>query len=310
MRNISRIVRSNLKFKHLQLLIAVDKFRSLGKAAQFMNLTQSALSKNLAEIERMFDIELFDRSATGTQPTEHGKALLDLARTVLDAFEQTLEDIEVLRHTHATRLGLGVSSLISPSLLAKTLALAKASTPDSMVHLQEGDLRTLIPRLRSGELDLLLCPLEPDYMAADLHVESLYAERLQLLVSDTHPLLAGESLHWTRLADYPWVIPSSPSTVRAQLLEVFRQNDVSPPKDLMETTAPLAVLSLLQQRLTIALWSSQIAATHASTGLLRVLPVRLALRPLPVGIITLKEKRHPPVALQFMDHLKSAVQKG
>ncbi len=307
MKNISRIVRSNLKLKHLQLLLAVDKFRSLGKAAQFMSLTQSAVSKNLAEIESMFDIVLFDRSAAGTQPTTHGQTLLNLARTVLDAFEQTLEEIEAQRHAHSIRLVIGITSLISPLLMAKTIALAKTSSPDSMVRLEEGDLRNLMPRLRSGELDMLISPIEPDYMAVDLKAESLYSERFQLVVSDEHPLLATDNLNWKSLTDYPWVIPPLPSTMHAKLREIFSVNDATPPKDMMEASSPLSVLSLIQHRLAIAVWCSQIAALHAQRGLIKVLPFKLSFRPLPIGIISLKEKRHNTLAINFMNHLKSAV---
>ncbi len=310
MRNIARIVRSNLKFKHLQLLIAVDTFKSLGKAAQFMSLTQSAVSKNLAEIESMFDIVLFDRSATGTQPTTHGQTLLNLARTVLDAFEQTMDEIEAKRHAHGIRLAVGVTTLISPMLLAKAIALVKASLPDSMVRLEEGDLRILIPRLRSGELDILISPIDPDYMARDLHSESLYSERFQLVVSDGHPLLATDNLNWKNLTLYPWVIPPSPSTIHAKLRETFSLNAVSPPKDLMEASSPLSVLSLIQHRLAIAICSSQIAALHAQRGLIKVLPFKLSFRPLPISIISLKEKRHSSLAIDFMNHLKISSEKA
>ncbi len=306
MRNISRIVRSNLKLKHLQLLIAVDQFKSLGKAAHFMSLTQSAVSKNLVEIESMLDIVLFDRSAVGTQPTRHGKTLLNFAHTVLGEFEQTMEEIETQRHGHDVRVVIGITSLISPLLLAKTIELVKACSPDSMVCLEEGNLRTLIPRLRSSELDMLICPVEPDYMGPDLKAEQLYAEHFHLVVSHEHPLLAAISLDWKHLTEYPWVIPSSPSTVYAKLRQVFSLKGAHPPKDLMEASSPLPMLSLIQHRLAIAIWTSQVAELHAQRGLIKVLPFRLSFRPLPVGIISLKEKRHATLTVDFMNCLKSA----
>ena len=53
MADIDRVLRSNLKLRHLQLLVALDNFRHLGRAAEFLSLTQPAVSKSLAEIERL-----------------------------------------------------------------------------------------------------------------------------------------------------------------------------------------------------------------------------------------------------------------
>jgi len=69
--DIDRVLRSNLKLRHLQLLIALDQFRHLGRASEFLSLTQPAVSKSLAEIERMFGLDLFTRSTRGTEPTAY-----------------------------------------------------------------------------------------------------------------------------------------------------------------------------------------------------------------------------------------------
>lgn len=56
MSQLDRALRSNLKLRHLQLLVALDQFRHLGRAAEWLSLTQPAVSKSLAEIERMFGL--------------------------------------------------------------------------------------------------------------------------------------------------------------------------------------------------------------------------------------------------------------
>ena len=55
MSKIDRVLRSNLKLRHLQLLVALDQFRHLGRAAEFLAVTQPAVSKTLAGIERIHD---------------------------------------------------------------------------------------------------------------------------------------------------------------------------------------------------------------------------------------------------------------
>ena len=58
MSRIDRAIRSNIKLRHLQLLVALDQFRHLGRAAEFLSLTQPAVSKTLAELDSLFGVRL------------------------------------------------------------------------------------------------------------------------------------------------------------------------------------------------------------------------------------------------------------
>ena len=103
MTQIDRVLRSNLKLRHLQLLVALDDFRHLGRAAEFLSMTQPAVSKSLAEIERMFELDLFLRSTRGTEPTPYGTAVLRFARSVLSDFGRTRDEIAAVASGAAGR---------------------------------------------------------------------------------------------------------------------------------------------------------------------------------------------------------------
>ena len=53
MPQIDRVLRSNIKLRHLQLLVALDEFRHLGRTAEFLSVTQPAVSRMLGEVEAM-----------------------------------------------------------------------------------------------------------------------------------------------------------------------------------------------------------------------------------------------------------------
>jgi hypothetical protein len=63
-------IRANLKLRHLQLLVALDDFRSVGRVAAHLNVSQPAVSKTLAMLEEGLEVALFDRSTRGMEPTE------------------------------------------------------------------------------------------------------------------------------------------------------------------------------------------------------------------------------------------------
>src|SRR6266568_7013750 len=117
MATIDRVLRSNLKLRHLQLLVALDEFRHLGRAAEFLSVTQPAVSKTLAEIERLFDLGLFVRSTRGTEPTPYGDAIVRFARSVLADYERTRDEIASVASGAAGRTRVGAMVVAMPMLL-------------------------------------------------------------------------------------------------------------------------------------------------------------------------------------------------
>ena len=63
MAQLDWFIRANLKPRHLQLLVAMDDYRSLGRVAENVNVTQPAVSKTLGELERGLGVKLFEAVA-------------------------------------------------------------------------------------------------------------------------------------------------------------------------------------------------------------------------------------------------------
>ena len=62
-----------LKLRDLRLLLALNEWGSMAKAANHLNLTQSAVSKAITELEHTFGVRLFDRTSKGIEPTAYGQ---------------------------------------------------------------------------------------------------------------------------------------------------------------------------------------------------------------------------------------------
>lgn len=127
----------NLKLRHLQLLVSLDEFRHLGRAAEFLSVTQPAVSKTLAEIERMFDLELFVRSTRGTEPTAYGSAVVRFARSVLADYGRTRDEIAAVASGAAGRTSVGAMVVATPSLLMRAVALLKERSTQTTVMIEE-----------------------------------------------------------------------------------------------------------------------------------------------------------------------------
>jgi DNA-binding transcriptional LysR family regulator len=300
----SRVLRSNLKLRHLQLLLALDQFRHLGKAADFLRLTQPAVSKILAEIERIFGVTLFLRSTRGTEPTPHGDAVIRFARSVLVDYERTHDEIAAVSSGAAGRASVGAMVVATPVLLARAIVRLKERSSRTRVLIEEGDLTRLLPRLRLGELDLFVGRLEPGYASPDLETEALLEETMCIAARPGHPLSKRARVTWSDLAAEPWVVPPHWASSRVKLNQMFYKHRLNPPVDLIETASFLMTLTFMQQRSAVGFLARTVARHYEQQGLLKTLPIRVPIELPPVGIITIRGRKPTPASEQLIECLR------
>lgn len=304
MAQIDRVLRSNIKLRHLQLIVALDQFRHLGRTAEFLSVSQPAVSKMLTEVESMLDLVLFDRSSRGTEPTPSGQSLVRFARSVLAEFERTRDEIsaEASGATGRTRVGAMVVAL--PVLLTEAVKLLKQHAAQATVMVEEGDLTHLLPKLRLGELDLFVGRLEPGYAAPDLVTEALFNEPMVVVVKPGHMLTRQKKPTWSDLARMPCVLPPPWASLRVKIEQTFYRYGLNPPSDIIETSSFLALSSFVQQREAAGFLARSVGQHFEKEGLLKVLPIDVPIELPPIGLITLRGRRLTPISEQLMGFLR------
>lgn len=307
MKPLDRLLRSNLKLKHLQLLVALDQFRHLGRAAEFLALTQPAVSKTLAEVERQFGVGLFVRSTRGTEPTAQGHSLVRFARRVLVDLERTQQALAEGGEVAAGHVSVGAMMVALSTWLAPAVQRMKSDHPYVTVAVEEGDLKRLLPRLRQGELDLIVGRLEPGHAAPDLDTEALRLEPMVLITSPANPLAGRGRLAWKDLAMQPWVLPPVWASSRAKLTQQFYQRGLHVPQDVVETASHLATMAFVRQRSSIGFVAESVALQAQQQGLVKILPVKLPIELPPVGVIRLREGHRTLACQQLLACLRVTV---
>jgi DNA-binding transcriptional LysR family regulator len=307
MSQIDRALRSNIKLKHLQLLVALDQFRHLGRAAEFLSVTQPAVSKTLAEIERMFGLSLFERSTRGTVPTPAGESVVRFARSVLADYERTRDEIAAVASGATGHTSVGAMVVAMPTLLSHAIEQLKTRSSQITVLVEEGDLTHLLPKLRLGELDLFVGRLEPGYASPDLVTEPLYNEPMAVVVRPGHPLTRKTRPGWRDLAALPCVMPPPWASLRVKLDQLFLRHGLTPPLDLIETASFLALLTFVRERAAVGFLARSVAQHFEREGHLNVLPIKVPIELPPVGIITMRTRRRTPSSEQLIECLRLSV---
>jgi DNA-binding transcriptional LysR family regulator len=306
MAQLDWFIRANLKPRHLQLLVAMDDFRSLGRVADNVNVTQPAISKTLGELEKGLGFKLFERTSRGIQPTIYGECLIRHARTVLSNLNVARDELRELVSGSKGSTSIGALPAAMPALLPTSLALLKQRSPFTSVLVRESTMDFLLPELRQGSLDLLVGTLPQNRNTTDLS-EKILSEDPVVLVSGTHhPLTQRKRLHWADLKDFPWVLPPLGSLKREPLEAALERHGVPMPQNRIETASVHMIRIYLQLTDSLAVLAGGVAKHYRSLGLLSILPLELPKMLRPVGMMWSRHRPMSPSTRLMMQCLEEA----
>lgn len=180
-----------LTLRQLLIFTAVADTGSTTAAGMRVALSQSATSGSLNELEGFLGTQLFDRIGKRLLLNDTGRALLPLARAVLDG----AQDIENQFHVGnakgpglATRLRLGASTTIGNYVLPSRVASYLKACPGSAVDVVVGNTREISASVSRLEVDIGL--IEGPCHEPDLHVEPWLEDELVVVCGPSHPLAA------------------------------------------------------------------------------------------------------------------------
>lgn len=304
MAQIDRVLRSNIKLRHLQLVVALDQFRHLGRTAEFLSVTQPAVSRMLGEVEAMLGIVLFERSTRGSEPTAAGRSFIRFARSAIASFERTRDEMAAVESGAAGRTRVGSMVVALPTLLVPAIEKLKQRSGAVTVLVEEGDLQRLLPRLRLDELDLFVGRLEPGYASPDLVTEPLYSEPMVAVCAPGHALTGEKRITWKHLVPLACVLPPPWASLRVKLEQQFYKHGLEPPADLVESASFLAQVTFIRRRNAVAFMARSVGKHFQNEGMVKVLQLAVPVDLPPVGLITVRGRALSAVTEQLIDCLR------
>ncbi|MEG8124627.1 LysR family transcriptional regulator [Xanthomonas hortorum pv. gardneri] len=228
----------------LQALIAVDVAGSYSLAAARAGVSQPAIYRALQALAEVIEVPLTVRRGKTMQPTPVAVRLLRQGRLALAELRAGLGGGAALRSQHAGRLTLGGMPLARAILLPQVLARFVRAHPGASVNVVEGPYAELLAHLRDGELDLLIGALREPLPVRDVLQEPLFDDEPVIVARSGHPL-AGQAYAFAQLLEYPWVIATTGTPVRARWEQMFRDQSIEPPALRIECGAELTIRGLL-----------------------------------------------------------------
>jgi DNA-binding transcriptional LysR family regulator len=302
-------IRANLKFRHLQLLVALDDLRSAGRVAAHLNVTQPAVSKMLSAIESGLGAALFERTARGVAPTEYGLCMVRHARVILACLGNAHAELQEIGKERLTRVSLGVLPSTAADLIPRMVAALEDTTESVAVSVREGTMETLLPGLRAGDIDLVVGFLPAKPIGAEYASVHLYEDPTVAVVRTGHPLFSKRKLEWKNLSGFPMILPPVGTLVRSSIDHFMLEFRVHVPRSHLESVSTLTNLGVLQQTDSIGFFQLGLARHFKEQRMLAILPLQLPAVSMGVGLIWMAERRLPHGVQQVKNLLQDLTRK-
>jgi DNA-binding transcriptional LysR family regulator len=283
---------------------ALAEHRNFGRAARTLRMTQPALSRSIAQLERQVGTRLFDRTASGVEPTEMGSLLLARAVELLARADDLGREMAALQGRGAGTLRVGAGTYPAGIQVANALAALLKAEPAVEVEVVVENVASLVPRLRRRELDVVVGDATAFEDDPEFHLTPLATRQGYFVCRAGHPLLQQSSPSLTDVVGYP-LVSTARLTPRllGPLMAASRRQEARPEN----RSVPAVTCESLAMMKTIVAGSDAIAilplgaiAAEAASGVLGVVPLVEPWLHARFAVIRVARRTPPPASETFV----------
>jgi len=198
---------NTVDLKRMRMVVEVARAEAITTAAEVLGLTQSAVSRGVAEVEAALGVRVFERLPRGIRLTDAGHRFVARARRVLVEVDDLVSAVREVRARVVGRLRIGVTA--SGAHATWALASFARAHPDVAIETATGTSQALCPRLLHGELDLILGSSSYLRRWRDLEVTELAPLHFACMFRKNHPLAERENPSEVEVLSYPVIFSTT-----------------------------------------------------------------------------------------------------
>lgn len=260
-----------LNLQALRVFAAVVEHAGFSRAAAALHLSQPAVSKAVAGLERDVGFPLLERGARGVRLTGAGAALHERARELFAVERSAEEELRALRGLDAGVLRIGASTTVATWFLPPLLGAFHARHPRVALRVTSANTRAVARRLLQRRLDVAL--VEGPVAHPRLEVLPWREDDLVVVAPPDHPLVRRRAVAPAALAGAPFVFRERGSGTRVVAEAALRARGIAPTVALTLGSTE-AIKQSVAAGLGLAIVSRAAVAGELATGTLALVPVK------------------------------------
>ncbi len=290
------------KLRELRTLQAVVHHGSMAKAAVSLAITQSAISKSIAEMERTLGVALLERTSRGVEPTAYGAIMLKQGVAMFDELRQAVKEIEFLSDPTSGELRVGTTE---PMMIVVSAVIDRLSRryPRLTFDVMGADTTMLLAQLRHREVDLLVSRIG-DPVDDDLDVETLFDDQLVVVAGKGNAWIGKRKVVLDDLMRERWILPPPDTFLRPYIEGAFRARGLDLPTATIIGRSAHLRNNLLARANFLTIFPHAMMRLGGWHPSIRSLNVDLPTTRRPVALITLRKRSHNPATRLFIDEAR------
>jgi len=196
--------------RQLEVFLAVARGESVSRAAEELAMSQSAVSGALADLERQFDIQLFDRIGKRLQLSDLGRSLRAQAEALAEQAQQLENALAARQELGLLRVGatLTIGNYVAVPLMARFMREHKGAR----VTLEVANTAEIARRVKNFEIDVGL--IEGELQDPELEISRWCDDELEVFCAPSHPFAKKKKLTDDDLRQAAWIVRETGSGTR------------------------------------------------------------------------------------------------
>ena len=294
-----------LRLRDLHILSAVVQWGSMAKAAGHLAMSQPAVSEAIATLEDALQYRLLDRTSRGIAPTLYAHALLKCGNVVFDELRQGIKELEHLADPTGGEINIGAGELSVSGLLPAVIDRLSRRHPKIVVRVHQVSTSTLdFPELRERKIDLALARLSGPFEKSDLNIETLFDDPLRVVVGTRNRWARRRNVTLAALVNASWILVPN-QVMSTQITAAFNAQGLEVPRERVHAGSYLMRMQLLETGRFVSVLANSVLRYNAKRWSLKALPIDFDPHPLPIGLVTLKNRTVSPAVQLFIEHLRA-----
>ncbi|NKF23408.1 LysR substrate-binding domain-containing protein [Solimonas marina] len=291
-----------MNLNHLAIFQAVAANNSVSGGARHLHISQSAVSKQLAEFERALGVSLFQRLPRGMRPTEAGRLLLGYANRLFAIEAEAEQVLRDLRQVARGRIAIGASRTIGAYMLPDVLAAFRHDHPGVELALQVENTQAIEDKLLAGEIDIGFAEgIERSEM---LDYRVFAQDELVVIAAPSHPA-TRQPPTLAQLTRLGLLMHETGSGTRAVTEKALADKGLTV-RPAMTLASTEAIKHTVATGVGLAILSSRAVQTELRAHTLTVVPVRGLHIRRPLYRVQLKDVAPGPTLEAFLPYLRHA----
>jgi DNA-binding transcriptional LysR family regulator len=278
-----------MNFAHLKTFAAVAEHRHFARAAAACNLSQPAVSHQIAQLEHEVGATLLNRAARRVSLTVAGEVMLEEARRILASVDRARERMHEVASGVVGRIRLGATATPGLYILPPLLAQYRKAHPNFDLRFQIGAVDDIAERVARNDLDMAIITGRPP--VAELRAQPLCRDDLVMVSARS---TAGGSRQAVRRADLLkdcWILREDGSATRRDVDAWLHRHRLEPERT-MTFSGPDAVKRAVMAGLGIAVVSKLTVEEDLKARRLALVNLRLPLPSRAIHVIDHPQKHH------------------